>query len=121
MPLKEIALSFADDEKKLRNNLTEIKTFAESIKEVKHTQLRRYYHEIQSVNVADVVLLSPKILYGIGRVKSSSEARNVKSAMEMFLTVLNDIVEAIENPKQLANFKKFMETVVAYHKFYSKS
>jgi len=121
MPLTTIATTFSDSNENLRENLAHIKEFAETIKAIKHTQIRRYFHEVKSITYEEIFMLEPKLLYGIGRIKSSAEDAAIKTAMKTFLLALVEIVEAINSKKKLKNFKKFMETLVAYHKFYSEN
>jgi CRISPR type III-A-associated protein Csm2 len=78
------------------------------------TQLRNLYDKIkQCKNLATIEMLHPKIVYLAAR-------QNNKSGKDIVMEIASFIKE-IKTEEQLKSFKKFMEAIVAYQKYYYPS
>ena len=75
------------------------------------TQMRNVFELIRDCNsLQDVNMTKPKLIYTAGRL--SGEAKN-------FLLELSKLVTNVENEEDMGSLKKFIETVLAYHKYYA--
>lgn len=75
------------------------------------TQMRNVFEQIKDCNsLQDVNMTKPKLIYTAGRL--SGEAKN-------FLLALSKLVTNVENEEDMGALKKFIETVLAYHKYYA--
>lgn len=75
------------------------------------TQMRNVFEQIKDCNsLQDVNMTKPKLIYTAGRL--SGEAKN-------FLLALSKLVTNVENEEDIGALKKFIETVLAYHKYYA--
>lgn len=75
------------------------------------TQMRNVFELIRDCNsLQDVNMTKPKLIYTAGRL--SGEAKN-------FLLALSKLVTNVENEEDIGALKKFIETVLAYHKYYA--
>ncbi|WP_373756764.1 type III-A CRISPR-associated protein Csm2 [Streptococcus ferus] len=75
------------------------------------TQMRNVFELIKDCNsLQDVNMTKPKLIYTAGRL--SGEAKN-------FLLALSKLVTNVENEEDMGALKKFIETVLAYHKYYA--
>lgn len=75
------------------------------------TQMRNVFELIRDCNsLQDVNMTKPKLIYTAGRL--SGEAKN-------FLLALSKLVTNVENEEDMGALKKFIETVLAYHKYYA--
>lgn len=115
------AIHFGTRKEDLKTLLPEMQRYAEHIKGLKQAQMRKYFHEVKKSTFEEVILLQPMFAYGIGRIKASADPPRVKEAASEFLESLSDIVGKISTTQHMQNFKKFMEAIVAYHKYYSKA
>jgi len=84
---------------------------------VSTSQLRNIYSKIKPFKKEDDInrlkLERPKIAYIIARQQDKQDA------VAMML-VIDDLMKKVKTKSQLDNFQYFMESVVAYHKFYDK-
>ncbi|WP_314969402.1 type III-A CRISPR-associated protein Csm2 [Phocaeicola abscessus] len=75
------------------------------------TQMRNVFELIRDCNsLQDVNMTKPKLIYTAGRL--SGEAKK-------FLLELSTLVTNVENEEDMGSLKKFIETVLAYHKYYA--
>jgi CRISPR-associated protein Csm2 len=100
-------------------------TLANKLRNMKTTQLRRFFGAVKEIesnlNVknwedveADFYLLKPKLAYAKGRKLIPAEF------YEVVKTSMNK-VDVGNNQDKIANYKmfvRFLESIVAYHKFY---
>ena len=78
-------------------------------------QLRKFFGEVKrqqmsGYDVADFVLLKPKLAYAVGRAKQKN------SKIKDFYLVISDAIDKVKNEQQFKNFIKVFEAIVAYHK-----
>ena len=88
---------------------------AKSIKEnhtmITTTQLRNIYSRVVDADsVQEVKMLRPNLVYIAAR-----QGKEVEPIIDFF----NQLIKGINDEEQLKSFKKVMEAVVAYHKFYT--
>lgn len=89
------------------------------------TQLRNFFSEIRRIQVkkdfeenpSDFFMLKPKLRYAAARVLSNQRYNRIKDFVDV-LTVLIDKVSETKKEAHFQNFTKFVEAVVAYHKWY---
>ena len=75
------------------------------------TQLRNIYSRvIDADSVQEVKMLRPNLVYIAAR-----QGKGVEPIIDFF----NQLIKEINDEEQLKSFKKVMEAVVAYHKFYT--
>ena len=75
------------------------------------TQLRNIYSRvIDADSVQEVKMLRPNLVYIAAR-----QGKGVEPIISFF----NQLIKEINDEEQLKSFKKVMEAVVAYHKFYT--
>lgn len=78
------------------------------------TQLRSLYDKIkQCKEVGAIQMLYPKVVYMAAR-QNDNHGKNIVMEIAGF-------VKEIENEEQLQSFKKFMEAIVAFQKYYYPS
>lgn len=83
-------------------------------KDVTTHQLRNIYQEIKKANsLMDLKLLRPNLAYIAGRLEKNEKGK-------AFVAFIDNLIREVKE-KQVENFKSFMESVVAYHKFYHGS
>ena len=74
------------------------------------TQLRNIYSRVVDADsVQEVKMLRPNLVYIAAR-----QGKGVDPIIDFF----NQLIKGINDEEQLKSFKKVMEAVVAYHKFY---
>ena len=74
------------------------------------TQLRNIYSRVVDADsVQEVKMLRPNLVYIAAR-----QGKGVEPIISFF----NQLIKGINDEEQLKSFKKVMEAVVAYHKFY---
>lgn len=74
------------------------------------TQLRNIYSRVVDADsVQEVKILRPNLVYIAAR-----QGKGVEPIIDFF----NQLIKGINDEEQLKSFKKVMEAVVAYHKFY---
>jgi CRISPR type III-A-associated protein Csm2 len=82
-----------------------------SNKGVSSSQLRRLFDEVQKKKEAkEVQMLRPLFAYTIARQPSNE-------SMQIML-LIDDLAEKVEEDSQVYGFRKFMETLIAYHKYF---
>ena len=100
-------------------------TLANKLRNMKPTQLRRFFGAVKEIEKnlngkswedveADFYLLKPKLAYAKGRKLIPAEFH------EVVKTSMNK-VDVGDNKDKIANYKmfvKFLESIVAYHKFH---
>lgn len=75
------------------------------------TQLRNIYSRVVDADsVQEVKMLRPNLVYIAAR-----QGKGVEPIISFF----NQLIKEINDEEQLKSFKKVMEAVVAYHKFYT--
>ena len=75
------------------------------------TQLRNIYSRVVDADsVQEVKMLRPNLVYIAAR-----QGKGVEPIISFF----NQLIKGINDEEQLKSFKKVMESVVAYHKFYT--
>ena len=88
------------------------------------SRLRNIYGEVTRIKLkkfedskVDFFLLKPKIAYTIGRLKGDE-----KKIFKVLSIILYQAIDSVDenDPKTFNNFQKFLEAILAYHKFYSK-
>jgi CRISPR type III-A-associated protein Csm2 len=79
---------------------------------VSTSQLRNVYDcVIKAQSVNDMKMIRPKLAYVAGRGKQDEKE---------FFGFIDGLIKTIKTEGQRESFKVFFESVVAYHKFYSK-
>lgn len=113
------------DVKKMANEDGYADKLALRLKKMKTTQLRRFFSAIKDIEKdlkekswekieADFYLLKPKLAYARGRRLIPEEFHEVvKTAMNKI-----DIGDKNERIENYSRFVQFIESVVAYHKYY---
>lgn len=75
------------------------------------TQMRNVFDLIKNcTSVEELKMTKPRLMYTAGRLSGSGK---------YFLLDLSQEVTNIENEKQMEAMKKFIETVLAYHKYHA--
>jgi CRISPR-associated protein Csm2 len=86
------------------------KFIEQNVKGVSSSQLRKLYDEVLKAQTSiDIKMLRPLFAYTIAR-QSNEQAMKV-------MLVVDDLAKKIDETG-VDGFKKFMETLVAYHKYY---
>jgi len=79
------------------------------------SQLRNLYDKIiRADNLINLKLIRPHLAYSAARLSGKDPYKAKK-----FLSLIDYMIRELEE-NQLAAFKRFMEVIVAYHKYYSK-
>jgi len=82
-----------------------------NLKEVKTHQLRRIYAMTRSAgNLRDIKALRFQLAYLAGRKTIPKDVYND----------MDELIKNLREDKEVDNFKKFMEALLAYHKLYEK-
>jgi CRISPR type III-A-associated protein Csm2 len=77
------------------------------------TQLRNVFELIRNCNSAEEMKMTkPKLLYTAGRLNGEGKK---------FLLELSKLVSKVSKEEEVNLVKKFMETVLAYHKYHAKN
>jgi len=113
--------SVFDDLLNLQKSQQIDKIFTHIEKYVKHytvsvttTQLRNIYNEIVKIeSIGDLKLIRPHLAY--------VAARQEKDEAKEFMTFIDLLIQKVNTNDELDSFKKTMEAIVAYHKFYAKN
>jgi CRISPR-associated protein Csm2 len=91
------------------------------------SQIRKFFGELKRIQADpekyqdDVPLLKAKLAYAVGRETVSNYGRiSVKTKIKEFYEELEKGINFIRNneKKDLINFVKLIEAIVAYHKYY---
>lgn len=111
------ALLSMKESKDLDEVIEGIKAYVKAyVKGVSTSQLRNIYSKVKPLkkeeDINQLKLERPKIAYIIAR-------QDKEEAVAMML-VIDDLMKSVKTKSQLDNFQYFMESVVAYHKFYDK-
>jgi len=82
------------------------------------SKLRKIFEIIKKAkSVTDLVMALPYLAYLVGREDSKSK----KEALgEIYILLKEPIMQATDDKTHVKNIQKFMETLVAYQKFYGK-
>ncbi len=84
---------------------------------ISSSQLRNIYHKIINVkNETELKLLRPNLAYIAARQTGNSEK---KEYAKLAIQFIDELITKV-NENNLADFKKFMEIVVAYHKYHEE-
>ncbi len=77
------------------------------------TQMRNIFELIRNCNTADELkMLKPKLIYTAGRLSGEGK---------FFLLELSKLVIKAKDENDVSSMKKFVETVLAYHKYYAQN
>lgn len=114
--------SVYDDILNLQKSQQIDKVFTHIEKFVKHyadsvttTQLRNIYNEIVKIeSIENLKLIQPHLAY----VAARQEKDNAK---EFIAFIIIYLIQKVNTDDKLHSFKKTMEAIVAYHKFYAKN
>lgn len=88
-----------------------VKKYASSISA---SQLRNIFHKIKSIDdPTDLKLLRPNLAYMAARQQDKNKS---KTSIMLF----DEMIKKVNDKNTLAGFQRFMEIVVAYHKYYSQ-
>jgi CRISPR-associated protein Csm2 len=88
------------------------------------TQLRNFFSEIRRIQAneknlgsswTDIYLLKPKLAYASARVES--QYNRIHDFARILGAMLDEVSQG-KQPQYFVNFAKFVQAVVAYHKFY---
>ena len=115
-----LALNFGTDRKATSETMDGLKKYAKQIREVRQSQIRRYYREIKAADLDSIVMLRPQLAYGIGRANAGIGESSGKE-LAALLEDLELIITKLESQVQLDCFKSFMESLLAYHKMFGKN
>lgn len=92
------------------------KLVSEEAEQLSASQLRNVYDKIISANDLMVLkMIRPQLAYMAGRV-SGRDSFKVKGFLSFMDYLIKETTE-----ESLDTFKKFMEMIVAYHKYYGKN
>lgn len=119
---KDLYLKLSTDDAK--NNLDSIideidnKFVKNFVTSVSSSQLRNIYHKITNTkSETELKLLRPNLAYIAARqTGSKDDINNAKLAIQF----IDELITKV-NENNFEDFKKFMEIVVAYHKYHSKN
>jgi len=82
------------------------------LKSITKTQMRNIFDLIKNCqSVSEMNMIKPKLMYTAGRLNNIAKD---------YLINLSKIVVEVKNERDLEYVKKYIETVLAYHKFYAK-
>jgi len=82
-------------------------------RDISASQLRNIFTKVKKAKEAtDLTVLRPKIAYISGRTDDKKEG------MKRLLFLLDHLIKQIEKQEQTEEFKKFFESIIAYHKYY---
>ena len=85
---------------------------------VSTSQLRNIFDKVKKeTEVSGLKLIRPHLAYIAGRATNDKDKDNVKK----FLAFIDSLIKSVDTEDKLEGFKQFFESVVAYHKFYSKA
>lgn len=87
--------------------------------QLKTSQIRKFLSAVVAINSKshstfnriDVVLLKPKLAYAVGRNRDNNGIRSL-------FEVLDNSIDKIQEFEDFQQLAKFVESIVAYHKFY---
>lgn len=97
-----------EEKKKNGKEMIEVTSYLSS------TQLRNLYDKIkQCKKVTDATILHPKVVY--------MAARQTNNKAKYIVMKIAGFIKEIKTEEQLKSFKKFMEAIVAYQKYYYPS
>ena len=81
------------------------------VKGISSSQLRKIYDEILTKETdREIQLLRPVFAYTIARQPTDGAKR--------VMLLIDDLAKKVIDHKSVLGFKRFMETLVAYHKYY---
>lgn len=111
---KSLLLDIENNNNDTGKIIDEIKDFVQNNgKGISTSQLRNIYAKIKTIEDKDLVsiqLLRPNLAYIAAR-QGQQDARK-------FVEFIDNLVAGIKSEKQVRSFKIFMESLVAYHKFF---
>lgn len=118
LKFKDFYLSISDKKSKdsLDQILDEIKDqfVGKYVKSISSSQLRNVFHKINKAKSPEQLkLLRPNLAYLAARQQDQQKSKAVIKFIDSLITQVDE--------SNLDEFKKFMEMVVAYHKYYSKN
>jgi len=83
---------------------------------VSPSQLRNIYDKaIGARTVNELKMIRPKMAYVAGKTGKDG------SGIRRFFAFIDQLIKKVGNDAELAEFKSFFESIVAYHKLYAKS
>lgn len=81
------------------------------------SQLRNIYAKIKPIKEINKLKMErPKLAYIIARQQSNKKVDKANVLLHLF----DDLMSKVNSREELSGFQSFMESVVAYHKYYEK-
>jgi CRISPR-associated protein Csm2 len=108
--------------------VSDITKYGESLGEklakgrVSTSQIRRFIDELQRISqvtddqekLDDIYYMKVNLAYSVGRI----EKRNEKDLLREFEKCVSFCIDRVKNIDDVKNFKRFVESVVAYHRYH---
>lgn len=117
--------SFEKDNNKIFNRDNNINTYQSfllndlekvvetKLKNISKTQMRNVFDLIKNCDtVEQIKMTKPKLMYTAGRLTGTAKD---------YLLNLSKVVTLVKDDKDLNYLQKYIETVLAYHKFYARN
>ena len=107
-----------EDSKDLDKLIGHLKKFIEKNAEgITSSQLRNIYAKIKPIQEVNKLKMErPKLAYIIARQQSNKKVEKANVLLHLF----DDLMANVKSKADLKGFQSFMESVVAYHKYYEK-
>ena len=107
-----------EESKDLDKLINQIKKFIETYAEgITSSQLRNIYAKIKPITEVNKLKMErPKLAYIIARQQSNKKVEKANVMLHLF----DDLMANVKSESDLMGFQSFMESVVAYHKYYEK-
>jgi len=81
---------------------------------VTSSQLRNVFSDIKGISDAhELKLKRPRLAYVIARQEGNARAQKL-------MLLLDDLIKKTETEDDVKSFQHFLESIVAYHKYYEK-
>lgn len=88
--------------------------------DVKTHQIRRLFSLIKSIDdTRGLIIERPHVKY-IGAGQRSKGGKNIVEVIDKLIEIITTKKDEEKNEKEIKGLKYIMESIVAYHKFYSK-
>ncbi|MBN1997824.1 type III-A CRISPR-associated protein Csm2 [candidate division KSB1 bacterium] len=93
----------------IRMNTTQIRKFLDAAEKIKTSSIAN-----ENLNVrSEAMMIKPKLAYAVGR----NDDKMRKKLMPL-MEILNICIDKINNRADFEQFSKFLQAIVAYHKYY---
>lgn len=107
-PLVKAANELGNYLKNMKLKTSQIRKFLDAVKKLKYQS-----YSSKNFNFRDeAMMIKPKLAYASGRQDPKYDA------VRPLMTVMNVCIDKIQEPEDFENFFRFVEAIVAYHKFY---